>query len=271
MGGLAVVWAGCGRPEREKSYVARVGDAVLTSEQVREHSGQTDGDAARDYVAAWVANEILYQEARRRGLADSEEIRKQIEEARRQFAIAALLEREVYSADTAAISEEDLRREFEANRESYRLREDVAHISFAMFGEREAANVFRSKVLQGVTWGAALDSVKQEFQESVLRSAERQLFTQADLYPEELWKAARALRKEDISYVIRTQAGYAVMIVHSTKAQGEIPDFDYVREEIRSRLLLEKRRERYNALVERLRSQHKVELQFSNDQQKGQE
>lgn len=262
-GVMALACGGCSRPERDASYVARVNDAVLTADQLREQVGQDSIEAAPQYVAAWVTREMLYQEARRQGLADNDEIRRQLDEARRQFAVAALLEREVYSADTTALSDEELSRAFDANRDSYRLREDVAQLSFAIFGERDAANAFRTRLLRGLAWAVALDSVRAEMPDALLRSAARALVTQGSLYPEELWKAARALKKDDISYVIRTEAGYAVMIVHATRAQGEIPEFEFVREEVRSRVLLEKRRERYNALLARLRSQLSVDVHLS--------
>ncbi len=255
-----VAWAGCARDGSDTKFVARVDDAMLTSEQLHERTGGDTIRAAGDYVASWVTSELLYQEARRRGLVDAEEVVKQVEDARRQFAVNALLEREVFSADTTGLGIEVLMREFEEQRESYRLREDVVNISYAIFGERDAANAFRSKLLRGMAWQDALDSVNAEMPDALLRSERRGYFTQGTLYPEELWKATRVLRKEDVSYAIRSQSGYGVMIVHSTKAQGEIPDFDYVREEVRSRVLLRLRRERYNTLLSRLRTQHEIEV-----------
>lgn len=256
------VWAGCARDTADQHYVARVDGAVLTLEQLRERTGADTVNAAGEYVAEWVTSELLYQEARRRGLVDADEVMKQVEEARRQFAVNALLEREVFSTDTTSLGIDVLMREFEQQRESYRLREDVANISYAMFGERDAANAFRSKLLRGMAWQDALDSVNAEMPDALLRSAHRGYFTQGNLYPEELWKATRALRKEDVSYAIGSQAGYGVMIVHSTKAQGEIPDFEYVREEVRSRVLLRLRREKYKRLLARLRTQHEIEVKL---------
>ncbi len=264
-----VAWAGCARETSEKKYVARVDDAVLTTEQVHEHTGGDTLSPASEYVAAWVMSELLYQEAKRRGLLEADEVVKQVDDARRQFAVNALLEREVFSADTTTLKTDVLMREFEEQRDQYRLREDVVNISYAMFGERDAANAFRSKLLRGMAWQDALDSVKAEMPEALLRSARHAYFTQGSLYPEELWKATRVLRKEDVSYAIRSEAGYGVMIVHSTKAQGEIPDFEYVQEEVRSRVLLRMRREKYNALLSRLRTQHKVEVALpSSDEQR---
>jgi hypothetical protein len=266
-----VAWVGCARETSKTKYVARVDDAVLTAEQLREQTGGDTLSPAGDYVAAWVTSELLYHEAKRRGLADDDGVLTQVEQARRQFAVNALLEREVFSADTTTLATDVLMREFEEQRDLYRLREDVVNISYAMFGERDAANAFRSKLLRGMAWHDALDSIKAEMPEALLRSARHAYFTQGSLYPEELWKATRALRKEDVSYAIRSEAGYGVMIVHSTKAQGEIPDFEYVREEVRSRVLLRLRREKYNALLSRLRTQHRVEVALPSPDEQRQE
>lgn len=265
VGGIGAL-SGCARDSTENRYVARVDDAVLTSEQLQEQLGRDSVNAAQQYVAAWVTSQLLYQEARRRGLADADEVLKQLEEARRQFAVNALLEREVFSSDTTTVGADVLMREFEEQRDSYRLREDVVNISYAIFGERDAANAFRAQLLRGAAWQAALDSVHTDMPDALLRSAHKAYFTQASLYPEELWKAARTLKLEDVSYAIRSPAGYCVMIVHSTKTQGEIPDFAYVQEEVRSRILLRLRRERYQALLARLRTQHEIEVKLPSSE-----
>lgn len=263
VGGL-IAGGGCGRNAGERGYVARVGDAVLTAEELREYTGADTLEASRAFVASWVTNQVLYQEAQRRGYGDADEVMRQVEEAKRQLAINALLQHEVFDADTATISDERVQREFEAQRDAWRLREDVVHISFVIFGERDAANTFRSKLLQGKTWKAAFDEVNAEMPDAVLRTAFHRYYTQGTLYPEELWKAARTLKPEEVSYAIRSPAGYAVMSVHATKTQGEVPEFDYVKEEVRSRILLQQRRQRYNELLARLRSQYDIEVHLSN-------
>lgn len=263
VGGM-LAGGGCGRDAGEDRYVARVGDAVLTIEELREYTGGDTLEAARAFVASWVTNQMLYQEARRRGYVDANEVVRQVEEAKRQLAINALLQHEVFNADTATINDERLQQEFEAHRDALRLREDVVNISFVIFGERDAANAFRSKLLQGKSWKTAFDEVNAEMPGAMLREAAHHYYTQATLYPEELWKAASMLKPEEVSYAIRSPAGYAVMIVHATKKQGEIPDFDYVKEEVRSRFLLQQRRRRYNELLAQLRSQHDIEVHLSN-------
>ncbi len=51
-------------------------------------------------------------------------------------------------------------------------------------------------------------------------------------------------------------------MVHGVKHQGEIPDFEYVRSDVRQRLLIEERRARYEKLVSDLRARHPVDIRL---------
>ncbi|MBI4536309.1 MAG: hypothetical protein HY708_08520, partial [Ignavibacteriae bacterium] len=140
------------------------------------------------------------------------------------------------------------------------------NLSFALFSERDAANTCRSKIVRGASWNDAVDEVQSD---SLLRLqlqqvATHQYFTQSTLYPQELWKLARTLTKEEVSFVVRTEVGYYVLISHGMKRQGEIPDLEYVRDEIRERLLIGQRRQKYEQLISNLRAKHTVEVFMDN-------
>jgi hypothetical protein len=247
-------------------YVARVGDAVLTESDLARAGSAQSQHFARQYVSNWVTSELLYQEARRAGFTEAHDVVQQVEQAKRQLAINAFIEKEVYGDDSASVSERDIENEFNANREAYRLRDDVVRLSFAIFDERDAANAFRSKLLRGQRWADALNEIASspDASERLLRKATDDYFTQATLYPEELWKIARALTKEDVSYVVKTNAGYCVAVVHAGWRQGEIPELAYVRNEVKDRIVIDRRRAKYNDLLERLRSKYDVDVQLSS-------
>jgi len=73
---------------------------------------------------------------------------------------------------------------------------------------------------------------------------------------------SRTLAIEKVSYVINTDVGYYILIVHGFKRQGEIPDFQYVRDEIRDRILIDARRQKYEHLLTELRSKHLIEVRL---------
>ncbi len=254
-----VLLAGCSREGPSPPYVARVGSVELREDDL---AGPADSLArargkSMAYVNEWVVSELLYQEAQRRGMADSDELRKQLEATRKRLAVEALLEKEVYGA--GEVSDEEVSASFKKNVASFTLREDVARVSYALFSDRDPANQFRAVILRGSSWEDAIAGSQHE-----LRAVARgQYFTQATLFPDELWKLARTLPKEEVSYVVKTSAGYYVLTVHSLRHVGETPEFEYVRNEVRDRLLIERRRARYEQLVSDLRARHKVEVNLS--------
>jgi len=257
---------GCSREGNRKPYIACVDQTYLTEEELAAHqdSLQDTRRQTREYINDWITTELLYQEAVRRGLADSDELRRLVETTKRQLAIAALLDQDLYSDDSSMVTNEEIKAFYDSEGEKLQLREDVAKISFALFTTRDAANTFRSRILRGTDWDAAV----LEFQkDSILRPllpqvATRQYFTEATLYPEELWKVSRNLAIDKISYVIKTDVGYYILMVHGFKRQGEIPDLQYIRDEIRDRILIDARRRKYEDLLAELRSKHFIEVQL---------
>jgi hypothetical protein len=261
------LFTGCSREGPSRPYVARVGSVELREDDI---AGPADSLArARGkslaFINEWVVSELLYQEAQRRGMADSDQLRKQLEATRKRLAVEALLEKEVYGGGAEDVPDEEIAASFKKNVSSFTLREDVARVSYALFSERDEANQFRASILRGSSWEDAVavcrrDSVHGHELRAVARN---QYFTQATLFPDELWKLARTLPKEEVSYVVKTAAGYYVLTVHGIKHVGETPEFEFVKDEVRERLLIERRRARYEQLVSDLRSRHKVEVNLT--------
>lgn len=258
----------CSREVPQNPYVARVDQALLTEDEVADQHDSLDYAVLhrREYINEWVNTELLYQEAARRGLADNPRIRREVEDTRRRLAVAALLQQELYGEEN--VSEDEIVTLYNGGGEVFRLQEDLVKASYALFGDRDAANTFRGKLVRGTPWEAAVEECERD---SLLRSrlvqvATRQFFTQGTLYPPELWKLARNLGKDEVSFAVKTPAGYYVLVVQSFTKQGELPELSYIRNEIRERILIEKRRIMYDRLLAELRAKHSVEVKsIEND------
>jgi hypothetical protein len=259
------VLGGCSGRSGEGGYVARVNATVLTQDDIahsRDSLGEI-GASTREYVNDWVVTELLYQEAERRGITDSPGFQKQLAQTRKRLAVAALLEREVFQGvDSTAAGDEAVAAYFKASAATFALREDVVLASTVLFDGRESANAFRSKVLRGTSWQEALQQMDAETNSSTrpLRSANRQYFTRMTLFPEELWKLARTIPLEEVSFPLKTDAGYTILRVHESYRQGDIPPLTYVRKEVQERLLMDARRWRYDEFVTTLRERHSVDV-----------
>jgi hypothetical protein len=255
----------CSGEKPGTDFLARVGSSLLTEEDLPSHQGdQRDSLSFRqNFVNEWIATELLFQEAVRRGLAESEEIRRSLESARKRMAVNALLNEELFE-DTAATTSQSVEEYFAAHQQQFMLREDVALASFARFDDRDVANSFRSRILRGSSWSDALSLVQHDplLSPHLLQVFTRRYATRSELYPEQLWKVARTLKKEKVSFVITTDVGHFVLLLHDFKTNGTLPDLAYVGEEIRERMQIDIRRQHYDALLQELRSRFPVEVRL---------
>jgi hypothetical protein len=265
---LALTFAACGRDGGRSEYVARVNGAVLTQADVahqRDSVGEA-GAASREYINEWVVNELLYQEAERRGLTDDAAFREQLDLTRKRLAVAALLQDQVYShVDSSAVSNDSIAAVYARNPSAYVLHEDVTLASLVVFRDRESANGFRSAVMRGAEWAATLAAIqaKATAGSPILRSADHQFFTRATLFPDEVWKMARSLSHEDVSFPLQTANGYVVLRTHQNFRQGDVPPLAYASAEVRERLLMGLRRARYEEFVGSMRKRYTVDIRES--------
>jgi PPIC-type PPIASE domain len=247
--------------------VARVDQAFLSEDEIANPNDSL-GRAPQyrnEQIVEWVNDELLYQEALRQGLGSDPEVRHQMEAATKKLLIGSLLEKELYGEEN--VSEDEVVALYNGGGQFFRLREDVVNVSDALFDDRDAANAFRGLLVQGTAWSAA---VEQAHTDSLLKShllqyLTRQYFTQSTLYPPELWKVARGLAKDEVSFAIKTDRGYYVLVGNGLRKQGEMPDLEYIHNELRDRILIERRRERFQKLLARLRMKHSVEVHLATE------
>jgi len=263
-----VFLAGCGTKDSGQKPVARIDDRTLTLDDVRARMDSTRGVTSAqvgEFARRWINDEILYREAVRRGMDKKESVQAQVEEARRQLAINALLQDEVYTQSSAESTTEEIAQYYSAHNKEFTLPTDVALISYLLFTDRDAANAFRAGVLKGTPWSQAVRQAMADPKQSsvILAKMDSAYYTQNTLLPVELWRVASASTKQEPSFPVHTDEGSYILVVWKLSRQGQIADLAYVEPEIRSRLAIERRRRALDGLIERLRSQHAVEFMVS--------
>ena len=261
---------GCGRKDSSQQPVARIDDRTLTVEDVKARLDSSRGVTAAqmaEYARRWINDEILYREAIRRGLDNTESMRAQLEDARRQLAINALLQEEIYSNKLQLSTVEEVSQYYSTHSREFTLSADVALASYVLFRDRDAANAFRTSVLKGTPWKQAIDQalVDPQLASQIVARMDSTYYTQNTLLPVELWRVAAASAKPEPSFPIRTNEGSYVLIVWKMIHQGQVADLAYVENDVRSRLAIERRRRALTTLVETLRSKHAVEFMLSDE------
>ena len=266
---VIALFMGCQKPQQPRTPIARIDSQTLTLEEIEARFDSTRGISraqVHEYIQRWLTNELLYQEAVRRGLDQSEDLETRLTDIRRQLAINALLEQEVYNEASQASADDEIRSYYESNRGQFLLSQDVALVSFIFFKDRDEANTFRTRVMRGTAWSAArkdlfADPVRAS---GVVMQADSSYYTSSTLLPSELWRIISSIPRREPSFPVRTDEGFCILMVWKFTRQGDAADLAYVKDEILSRLAINRRQQTMDKLLENLRSKHVVQILISS-------
>ncbi len=265
----AILLQGC-RPHAPATVIARVGTSELTLEHAKAHIDTTRtpyADQLRHYVAHWVNTELIFQEATRAGFDRSEESELRTEDARRQIVNEMFLEHQL-SADTAGMTEDTMRAYFDAHAAEFIVPEDMMKLNVITFSTRERANAFSALVSRGKSWSDAVASIVHDSTAppGIVASKPAQFYSQHTLFPAELWKVASTLGINDISFPVKTTPGYCVLQLLAVARSGRQATYDLARDEVRGRLMIDRRRKRYADLLGTLHKRYNVDIVLGFEQ-----
>lgn len=256
---------GCRTRDTGGTAIARIDNETLTLEQIRARFDTSRGVSQaqlQQFVQRWLTDELLYREAVRRGFDRTDVMNSRLEEIRRQLAITALLEQEVYSDSSERAGDDEIAGYYESHKPEFVLQQDVALVSYVLFSDRDGATTFRNSVLKGTSWHQALTQVSDPGQ-AILTTSDSVYHSQATLHPPELWRVAVNSPARTPSFPVNTPNGYYILVVWKFGRQGDQADAQYMAKELRGRIAIEKRKRLYNTLVENLRAKHSVEVFMS--------
>jgi peptidyl-prolyl cis-trans isomerase C len=243
--------------------LARVGDATLTQVEVRKQFEGYDSlseTELRQFVQRWANEELLYQEARRKGIEDAQEYKEQLDQIKKQIACQQFLERSIY-ADTSGISDSASQNYFNNHREEFSIREETVKLQIANFATRDRAASFAAYLARGISWDSILTIIKRDSlaNRDFLGDITPDYYTEHTLFPAELWKIAATLGVNDISFPVKLSTGYSIVLCIDRKLKGDSPTYEVVSNEVKERLSIEKRRNAYTDLLENLHKRYRVE------------
>jgi peptidyl-prolyl cis-trans isomerase C len=263
---LAATHHGCDQGEQSGQAVARVNSTVLTMEQIKAQSdpgrplSETD---IRQYVNRWITGELLYQEARQRGMDESESIKEKVDEARKQLAIAELLEQEVYAAAERSIQNSEVAAYYQAHSTEYLLKDDLVRLSLIILNTNSSATRFRASALGTTGWDESVNRFRLDASNGVVSYSDSLFFTQSSLYPPDLWKVATVLGMFEVSFPVNTSIGFVVMRSLGQFKKGTVAPIHYIQNDIRHRLAMERRQQRYQEFIQKLRNKHTVQYMYT--------
>lgn len=252
----------CEHPEGQGAIAARVGDAVLTMEELDSQldEGLPSAVAAverRQLVEAWIDEELFYQEALTRNLERSPRVRTALEASRRNLLIAHLLDAEFDGAEIE-VSEAAIQDHYDSHRDDFLLTRPQVRVRHILVGTRRDANARRQALNRGALFEEVARAHSRD-QESKYDGGDLGYFTSQD--DPVLWEACESLELNSISKPVRTEYGYHIFQLLDRQEAGTVRDLDkQVRAEIVEQLVRAEHQRRLAAFSRRLKESSAWEI-----------
>lgn len=256
--------AGCATEPDRGPFVARVGDRLLTHEEVSDATSAVAGvmdslESSRRYVDQWVTSELLYAEALRRGLRQDPDVRKRIEDSERSVLISALLD-QVYRVSDAEPTRAEVESYFGSHRDQLGLLEPFVRVRYLQVSDPDSAVAARDALARVDTADTAgWLEVAYRFAEdpdgaadlASSYAAESRLFAHLPRVRE----ALGGLRAGRISPVLVDDDSYHVVQLVDRVPAGTVPRMEWIEPALRQHLQIETRKQLYARLVQDLRNE----------------
>lgn len=262
---VLLILTACTEQAAPPDYAARVGDRYLLEEEVDQalrgiSTYQDSADSRRQFVDQWVSNEVLHQEALRRGLDRDEEIVRALRQSERSILANALVE-ELYEEHQVYPSPSEIQTYYERHREQLRLRENFVRVRYLRTDSRDAAEDIRQLLQQ-----ADLADRDSAFTAAIGRLASvdpvsHELFS--NYHPEsrifgshpELREALLLLSDEQTAPIVEYDSSYHVIQLARRVPEGTLPEPEWIEDELVRRIIVQDRKQLYARQVQRLRNE----------------
>jgi len=254
----AALFVGCHDGRVTNEWIARVGDAQLSAEELEGRlpigiDGQHAAAGRSELIEKWIHQELLYQEALRRKLDRQARVEQLLEQARRDLLTAVLLDVEL-SGQEVRVDEVSIAAYYQENIAAFQRIQSEIRVRHILLASQRDANARYQALQRG-------ESFTQQASEHSLDLETR--FGGGDLgyFSEDqdpiLWEACQDLPLEAVSPPIRTQYGHHLFQVLDRQEAGTIRQLEQVRDQVIEELVRERHRQQYDQLLARLKTEHK--------------
>lgn len=244
--------------ERNKKVaIAVIDDSVYTFKDFQNYFNDSvkSMKGKAELLKEMIDKEVLFKAAREDSLYESTEYSELVERAKKEIAIALFLNKQLRNINRE-IKENELRSYYDSKREEFRVEEDTYLVNYIDTEDPALAAEFQTAIIN-LGW----DKAFQRFGNKVKWSIRNKLLTLEEVEPEYLKTMIENLTPGESS--IATESGYnnyfvAQLVKKYTR--DEVPEFEYLKDKIKHRVVLIKEKQFYNTALNDLYNKYKVEI-----------
>jgi parvulin-like peptidyl-prolyl isomerase len=247
----------------DSAAVAKVGSETITQEDIsRELKGlpeqiqrMFDGpEGMEKFVNEMVKKEILYQEAKKKGLENSPEYKRKVADFQKLTLISVLLEKEI--EDKAKVTDKEVKDYYEAHKNEFVANGKVRASHILVKTEDEANKIF-DQIKKGGDF-AKIAREKSLDTGSAKNGGDLGFFSRGQMVPE-FERVAFTLKKGEVSTPVKTAYGYHIIKV-TDKKEGTLMDFEKVKDVLTQKMTAQKQKELFDSYMTTLKNSYKPEI-----------
>lgn len=200
-----------------------------------------------------IKREVLYEEAKKRDLAKSEEFKRRVEEFKKITLINMLLEQEL--KNLPQVTEKDAKEYYEKNKDQFIKPTEVRLSQIVVKNEDEAKKVYE-RIDKGEDFAKIAKELSQD-EKTKLKGGDIGFFKKGQLNPQ-IENVAFSLKKGQVSMPLNLNGSLYIFKV--TDVKGMPIDFEQVKLQLMEQLKAKKQQDWFNSYIEELKKKHKVEI-----------
>lgn len=245
------------KPGNIENALARVGNEYLTvskaADNIPPHILKGDSvRAVQRYRDNWIRQQLLLQEANRIGLNQEVEIQQKIEQAREEILRQALKDYVLASKENGAITDEEARTYYQAHKDQFILEEDYVKFRHMRTRTIKEARNARQDLLGGIPWPEVAQ--KYAINPSVVVNESKQYWpiSMAAQGIDIMNRYLDVIGQNEISPIQRVNGVYHFVQLTETRSKGNHPNLEWLIEEIKDWMILNRRRRNFSSYVQNL-------------------
>lgn len=258
---LAIFFAAaCTSPNdgEETKRLARVGNEYLTLEharaQIPDFMLQQDSiGALQAYRETWIENRLMLQEAERLQLRQDDEVQSKILKAQQDVLTQALKDAVISDYEEELIvTDEEARNYYQAHKDQFVLNERFVQFRHLIAEDIESARAAKRELMQAVPWPEVARKYSVNAEAKITESEQFWPISMAASDISIMNRYLKIIGQSEISPIQRVNGNYHFVQLMESRAKGEHPDLDWLMEQIKDWLLLDKRRRHFSSYVKNL-------------------
>ncbi|MGE5402185.1 MAG: peptidyl-prolyl cis-trans isomerase [Ignavibacteriales bacterium] len=255
----AVVLNSCGKERPQKDFIARVDKSYLTAKELSADLDTSRLETSRknEYIRNWIETELLYREAAKEDILDSDEYLKTLEKSKKELAKALLIGK-ILDDNKPEFKPEELEEYYNLHKDEFRLFHDSYLFNSASFNDEDKAVLFRSTLIE-TDWTKAINAFRGD--SSTVQEKQGVFLNDYKVQPNKLLLALQGLMPGEISIVINTEPSrFTVVQLIKKYSKDEIPEFEVAKQKAEERFLIEMRQKIIRDYIKNLYSKYQVEI-----------